>query len=79
MILFLWVTCVYLSTGTLPWYGAADNDLYSIMESISIQELCSGAPEVFEYYLTICLSLEFGEKPPYCDLRKALQICSGLT
>jgi len=63
---------LYHLQGCLPWQGVAAaskkerRDLVlSLKQSITVEELCKGAPKEFELYLQYCCDLGFEKEPDY--------------
>lgn len=67
---------MFFLKGKLPWMGFNDlpkNERYEMMKQIkkdiSIEEICDGAPEEFEQFLTYVRELPFEADPSYNFLR----------
>merc|ERR1712232_367005 len=73
---------MYLNLGKLPWQGKYSGSGISpdtmkrritrCKEKMSCQELCQGFPQAFVQYFRHCRSLEYGDEPDYCFLRRLL-------
>ena len=69
---------LYLYNGSLPWQGYSGEDKnMQVCETkgrLTVDAMCRGAPEVFQYFLAYVRQLKFEEDPDYDYL---LLLCDG--
>lgn len=63
---------IYLRRGSLPWQGLlTKSKSLEKKQQISVEQLCSGLPPAFGYFLSYTRGLKFDEDPNYSGLRQS--------